>query len=305
MRSRSIHRSIALTCLLAACGGAQSPPIAPTETAPDAWRTWRERRETSIAGEDGWLTLIGLHWLPEGDWSLGSDPGATIVLPADRAPARAGWLAVGDGGVDFVPQLEGAVTLAGTPVIDPIPLRPDVPGPPTILELGSLRMHVIARGDRLGLRVKDRASPARASFHGIPVFDYDPRYRVRARFEPAAEGEGLPIANVLGQVEDVPLAGRLRFELEGQSLVLLTTLEGETLAEGLGVMLRDTTSGEETYGAGRYLEVEAPDAESRTTIDFNLAYTPPCGFTDHATCPLPPPENELPIAIRAGERDAH
>ena len=73
----------------------------------------------------------------------------------------------------------------------------------------------------------------------------------------------------------------------------------------LTVMLRDATSGEETYGAGRYLSVPAPDATGATVIDFNFAYTPPCGFTDHATCPLPPPENELPVAIRAGERDPH
>jgi uncharacterized protein (DUF1684 family) len=170
-----------------------------------------------------------------------------------------------------------------------------------VLEVGSLRMHVIARADRRGLRIRDRATPARAMFGGLPVFDHDPRYRVAARLVPAEPGEVLPIVNVLGMVVEEPLVGRLELELDGAQVSLLAIAGGDG---ALFVMFRDATSDAgETYGAGRYLEVARPDASGSTWIDFNFAETPPCAFTSFATCPLAPRENTLPIAVRAGERN--
>lgn len=270
----------------------------------EAWAAWRAQRRESLAGEEGWLTLIGLHWLDAAETTIGSDETSAIVLPAGRSPARVGRFVVRDGRVSFVPEPGVTITTEDRPVTAELALTPDDPGPPTTLALGSLRVHVIARAGRLGVRIKDRESPARVGFAGTPVYDRDLRYRVRARFVPAAAGEVLPIVNVLGQQVDEPLAGRLLFELEGQSIELLTTLGGDTLAEGLFVMFRDATSDLEdgTYPAGRYLEVDAPDASGETWVDFNFAYTPPCAFTELATCPLPPPSNELPLAITAGER---
>lgn len=278
--------------LLCACGAAPIVHDAPLENEElSAWSAWREERREEIAGEDGWLTLIGLHWLEDGEHTIGSDPGSSIVLPADRAPALAGRLFVREGRVELAPE-------QGFTVTERTVLAPDAPGPPTVLELGSLRMHVIVRAGRVGLRIKDRASSARASFEGIPVFDHDPSMRVEARVVPAP-GETLPIVNVLGMETDEPLAGRVRFELGGAPYELLAIDGGEALF----VMFSDATSqSAETYGAGRYLDVARPDASGATVIDFNYAYTPPCAFTRFATCPLAPPENALPIPIRAGER---
>lgn len=291
--------------LLAACGGAA--PAAEISAPSDplaAWSAWREERREEIAGEDGWLTLIGLYWLEEGEATVGSDPGSTIALPADRSPARLGRLILAGGAVAFVPEAPGAVSIGGAAIAERVTLAPDDPGPPTILEVGSLRMHVIARADRRGLRVKDRESPARASFAGLPVFDHDPSMRVRARFVPAETGETLPIVNVLGMEIDEPLAGRVQFELAGETRTLLALPGGEAPDDPLFVMFRDATcDAGETYGAGRYLEVARPDASGETWVDFNYAYTPPCAFTQFATCPLAPHENAIPVAIRAGERN--
>ena len=302
---------LALLVLVSGCGAAQRPPptAPPVDSAVrSAWDAFRASRHDSLAGEDGWLTLVALEWLDGDPLVLGADPGAGLALPEGHAPAHVGTLAVRDGTAYFTPDLAAGVTHEGTPVTGEIPLVPDDPGPATLLAVGPIRFHVIARAGRLGLRVKDRESPARLSFHGPEVFDYDPRFRVSARFEPAAEGETLPIVNVLGQQVDEPLAGRLRFTLEGREHVLLATWAGASPSEGLSLMIRDTTSDEGTsYGAGRYLEVDAPAADGTATIDFNFAYTPPCGYTDFATCPLPPSDNELPFAITAGERapDGH
>jgi uncharacterized protein (DUF1684 family) len=290
-------RAVVLSSILAAgCGAAAPSTRAGAEL--DAWNAWRESRRESIAGENGWITLIGLHWLDEGETTLGSDPGSGIVLPADRAPAHVGTLVLEGGAVVFVPSAGAAIE--GVPVTERTGLVADDPGPATTVEVGSLRMHVIARSDRRGLRVKDRESPARASFEGIRVFDYDPALRLRARVVPPAEGETIPIVNVLGMETEEPLLGRVELEVSGERVTLLATDGGDGT---LFVMFRDATSDEgETYGAGRYLDVAPPDASGETWVDFNYAYTPPCGFTEHATCPLAPPENTIPVAIRAGER---
>jgi uncharacterized protein (DUF1684 family) len=252
--------------------------------------------------------LIALGWLDAPVTTIGSDPSSDIVLPADHAPAGIGTITVREGQAYFTPDLAAGTTHDGAPVTGEIPLVPDDPGPPTELAVGPIRFHVIARNDRLGVRVKDRESPARLSFHGPEVFDYDARFRMAARFEPAAAGETLPIVNVLGQSFEEPLAGRLRFTHDGTEHVLLATWAGTEPSEGLSLMIRDATSDEGTsYGAGRYLEVRAPEDGASWTIDFNYAYTPPCGYTDFATCPLPPSDNELPFPITAGERapDGH
>jgi len=306
---RLLAPSALLVTLLVGCGARSAPPASAAAAASvdgevlRAWDAWRAARHDSLAGEEGWLTLIALGWLDGPTTTLGSDPASQIVLPSDRAPARVGRIELREGVAWLVPEPGVQLTHEGEPVSAAIALAPDDPGPPTALALGSLRMHVIARAGRLGLRIKDRESPARLGFEGPEVFPYAPGFRVRARFEPATEGETLAIVNVLGQEVAEPLAGRLRFALAGRELALLATWAGPSPADGLSVMLRDATSDEGTsYGAGRYLEVTAPEAGGETWLDFNHAYTPPCGYTDFATCPLPPTANELPIAITAGER---
>jgi uncharacterized protein (DUF1684 family) len=104
---------------------------------------------------------------------------------------------------------------------------------------------------------------------------------------------------VIGSRESMPLAGTLIFEIAGKTHRLKAALDPET--DDLFVLFRDTTNGRETYGAGRFLHAPKPDAAGRTTLDFNRAYNPPCAFTPFATCPLTPPENRLPVPIRAGE----
>ncbi|MBX7192549.1 MAG: DUF1684 domain-containing protein [Sandaracinaceae bacterium] len=290
-------------CGASATASATTTAAAHAEDAPEAWRTFRDARHDSLAGDEGWLTLVALGWLDAPRTRVGSAPESELVLPADHCPPHLGTVEVRDGTAYFTADPSASVTAGDAPVTTEIALVPDDPGPATVLASGPLRLHVIARAGRLGLRVKDRESPARLGFTGPAFFDYDARFRVSARFEPAAEGQELPIVNVLGQAVNEALAGRLRFTWEGREHVLLATWAGASPSEGLSLMIRDATSDEGTsYGAGRYLELDAPAPDGSATIDFNFAYTPPCGYTDFATCPLPPSDNELDFAITAGER---
>ncbi len=128
-----------------------------------------------------------------------------------------------------------------------------------------------------------------------------------ARLEPYDEPRRVAIPTVLGEDTSMLAPGRLRFELHGRELTLEPYRESPD-DTSLFLIFRDTTSGDSTYGAGRFLYAEAPGPDGTTTLDFNLAYNPPCAFTPFATCPLPPPQNWLPVPIEAGEKfsgDAH
>lgn len=282
------------------CGGAavSAPPSVPTvsDERRAGWDTWRAARREELVGPEGWLALVGLFWLEPGQSAIGSDPASTIVLP-EPAPAHVGRVVVA-GDTVFFADPSATVTREGVPVSELV-LAPD--GAP--IEIGSLRIVLIARGDRIALRVRDVESPARASFGEIPVYDYDPSLRVRARVRTPEPGRMLSLVNVLGMQVDEPCVALLDLTIAGTPITLAASAGGEGPDDRYFVMLRDATADAgETYGAGRYLDVPEADASGDTWVDFNRLHTPPCGYTRFATCPLPPSENVLDVAIRGGER---
>jgi uncharacterized protein len=146
---------------------------------------------------------------------------------------------------------------------------------------------------------------AREGFAGLPYLDYDPALRVLAEVEPA---EPLRIL-IAGSGEEPTPFRRFAdavFELDGEPRRLaLYWLEG--YGGGAFLPFGDTTSGSETYGAGRYLldtvkGADLGEQDGRLVLDFNFAYNPSCAYDPRWACPLTPPENRLPVAIRAGER---
>ena len=120
-----------------------------------------------------------------------------------------------------------------------------------------------------------------------------------ARFVPHPAGRTIEIANIVGGTDPMPNPGVVEFSRNGVDY-RLEALEGSD--GGLFLILADRTSGHGSYGAGRYLDTAAPDAQGRVSLNFNRAYNPPCAFTDFATCPLPPPDNRLDLAVTAGEQ---
>jgi uncharacterized protein len=264
--------------------------------------TFRKERNEGLKREDGWLTLVGLFWLKPGENRLGSDPGNAVILPEGKAPALAGVLTREGDKVHLTVEPGVALTADGKeikPGQPGIDLQIDASGKPTVLELGSLNFYVIKRGDRLGVRIKDRQSPLRASFKGLDTYPIRPEWRIVARFEPYKDKK-IPIANIVGLVEDNPSPGAVVFEWQGKTY-RIDALEGSPEG-GLFLVFGDKTNGKETYGAGRFLDTDPPK-DGKVVVDFNTAYNPPCAFTAFATCPLPPAQNKLAVAIEAGEKD--
>ena len=171
---------------------------------------------------------------------------------------------------------------------------------PTVVTAGTMSFYVIERGGEKALRVKDSESARRRDFVGIDYFPIDPSWRIEAQWVPFAQPKSVPIKNILGQESMAMVLGKVVFEREGQTYELLPLQD--SLGAPLFLIIADETSGEETYGAARFVYADAPK-DGVVVIDFNKALNPPCAYTPFATCPLPPVENVLPIAVRAGEKD--
>jgi uncharacterized protein (DUF1684 family) len=178
-------------------------------------------------------------------------------------------------------------------------LEDDLGGDPTIVELGSLRFHLIKRGARIGLRVRDAEAPAVRTFQSVPRFPVDAAWRLVARFEPADPAHTIEVADVLGDVTQDPSPGWVTFTVNAQPQRLAALEGGEDGA--LWLIFVDPTNGTTTYAAGRFLYTEPPAADGTVVVDFNLAYNPPCVFSPYATCPLPPAGNRLTVPVPAGE----
>jgi hypothetical protein len=290
--------SLALALVL----GASLPALAADKVDSDAaWRqeveTFRKERVENLKKEDGWFSLVGLFWLDEGENAFGSDPGGKVILPEGKAPKLAGTLVRKGEAVELHAAPDAKITSDGKPVTT-LALASDASGKPTIVEMGTLNFFVIQRGDRVGVRVKDKQSAALAAFHGLDTYPIQSAWRIDARFEPYNPPKPVKIPNILGQVIDDSSPGAIVFDWQGKTYRLDALGSSE---EGLSLIFADETNGKETYGAGRFLET-GPPKDGKVVIDFNLAYNPPCAFTAFATCPLPPAQNKLALRVEAGEK---
>jgi uncharacterized protein (DUF1684 family) len=287
---------VALTILMASVSSSGRA----AETAYEAEiRKWREAREARLKSEEGWLAVAGLFWLEQGANRFGTAAGNQIVLPEGSAPPLAGVFEHHAGKTTVRIEPGVVVTTKGAAVTSK-ELTADTAGEPDVLVLGRLTMHVIERGGRYGIRLKDKESLQRKSFAGLQWFPVKDSYRFTARFVPYDPPRSVPVPNVLGQVTEMPSPGHAVFEVGGKQVGLDAVLE-EPDAKELFFIFRDLTTGKETYGAGRFLYSEM-EKDGTVVLDFNKAYSPPCAYTPYATCPLPPKQNRLSVRIEAGEK---
>ncbi len=256
--------------------------------------TWRRGLDAELRAEDGWLTVCGLFWLTEGPNRAGSDPANDIVLPKGAAPARVGVFEFKGGRTTFRAEPGVPVTIGGR-AIRAAELRPDA----DTVVVGSLTMLVIKRGERYGIRLRDRNSEARRTFQGRVWFPVRASYKISGRFVPYTPPKQIPIVNVIGDTAPTPCPGYVEFALNGKALRLEPVAEPGS--RELFFIFKDETAGAETYPAGRFLYTDPP-RNGVVELDFNRAVSPPCAFTAYATCPLPPRQNQLPVRIEAGER---
>jgi len=259
--------------------------------------TWRAQRVERLKAPNGWLSLIGLHWLKDGKSSVGSAKGNDVVLAA--GPAHLGAITLKDGKATIEIDPKSAATIDGKTLAS-AELLDDSHEKPTTVAFGTASFYLIDRNGKKALRVKDSEAKTRKQFKGIDSFAIDPGWVVDAKFEEFKPAHTLDIPTVLGTVDKMTVPGKVTFTRDGKSYSLLPVLEAPDAKE-LWFIFADRTSGKETYGAARFLYADLPK-DGRLVIDFNKAYNPPCAFTPYATCPLAPPENRLDLRVTAGEK---
>ena len=253
---------------------------------------WRFEHEAALKADWGWLTVTGLFWLKPGANTIGSEPSSDVLLPSGSA-SRFGTVTPGQDAVKFLPAVSSSVTFEGKPVRAGLILRPG-----NTLSSGGIQLLLIRRGGKLALRLKDSKSKLRREFAGLKWFPIDERWRITGHWVPAPQGTKLTFDTVLGGTETMNSPGFVVFAHGGASYKLLAAEYDERLF----FVFRDRTSGKETYPACRFLYSRV-ESNQTVTLDFNKAENPPCAFTPHATCPLPPPQNRLPFSIPAGEQN--
>lgn len=244
---------------------------------------WQKHRVDGLRQPDSWLTLVGLFWLKPGVNTVGSGSSNDFVLPKGSAPERAGAFHLDGQTVTYVSSDRRKL---------PIEYGEEHP---TVVKAGTVSMTVIKRQDRLGVRAKDSESPVLKNFKGSTFFPIDPELHFSARFLP--DQKKIPILNILGKTELETSPGVVQFVYKGENYKLQPIFEGKTLF----FLFKDLTNKTETYQAGRMLNTPLP-ANGKVDLDFNRSYNPPCTYTPYATCQLPPKENILPFAVKAGEK---
>lgn len=294
------HISVALMVLALCNGGCSSKQDSKTDLLAyeNEIEAWHAERIKTLTSKDGWLNLAGLYWLEPGINTFGTDSSNQIIFPDSSMEKQGGYLTLRENRVDMHLSNAHAFTINGKPATgSEIIFYSDSTRQPQI-ENERIAWTIIMRDGKFGIRVRDLTMKALRNFKGVKRFEVNRDYRIEARFleEPARTIE---ITNVLGQTTSQRSPGTLLFTWNGTEYKL-DVLDGEN--EEYFVIIGDQTSGQETYGGGRYLYVTHADQHGMTVLDFNKAYNPPCVFTPFATCPLPPRQNLLPFKILAGEK---
>ncbi len=301
LSNHSFQSILLMLCILSLCGCKPSEqeedPSAYIQTI-EAWQESRneEMRDTSSS----WLNLAGLHWLEPGESTFGSDSSNTILFP-EHSPAFAGTFILEDS-VLRLQVAEGVSILHDGQSVREMALQHDMDPETTYLQMGSINIHAISRPEGIAIRVKDSQNPDLVNFRDIPNFDIQADWRLEAQLEWFDQPQPILIPTVLGSQRMHECPAIIVFEVNGERYELYPydSYYGGTIWT---VIFSDLTNGETTYGAGRFLDLDAPEPGAPSmVIDFNKAYNPPCAFSDYATCPIPPPENRLALAIPAGEK---
>ncbi len=262
--------------------------------------SWHGKRVKRLTSKTGWLTLAGLYWLTEGENTFGSSGDNQIKFPVGKAPEFIGsyFLEKENLRVEINPDVN---VLHGGKRVTSMTVLPDISGRPTTLSLDSLSWFIIKRGDKFGIRLKDRGSKFLKEFSGIETFPIDSTWRVEARLDPYKPPKMIDVPDIIGTVNKSRSPGALVFSIKGKEYRLDPL--GDSSARPLFLIFADQTNGIETYGAGRFFLFHRRIVWGIRFIDFNKAYNPPCAFTAYATCPLPPSQNVLPLEVKAGEKN--
>jgi len=256
---------------------------------------WRARKYEERVGENGWLALAGLFWLNKGRNLVGSNPMCEVVLP-ERAPTFLGIVEL-KGTTARFQVAEGVRLEINDRVAQKAILRSSRDAKPSYITWNNMRMVLHEHADRYAIRVWDNQRRERFSLPPLKWFPINKNLRLSARYTRYPTPKTSAQEDTFGEAVEEQMDGYVTFRFEGKTYKLDVT---ETKNKKLFVKFRDETSSKETYPPSRYCYTE-PVKDGKVILDFNYSYSPPCAFTEYATCVFAPPQNTLPFRVEAGE----
>jgi uncharacterized protein len=260
-------------------------------------KNWDQHRLERLKADDGWLNLVGRTWLKPGENKFGSAKDNDVLIESDKVPDYMGVFIFEDSTVTMKVHEGVEILLDGNPVKE-VKMIGDESEDMTVFQYGPIKWNLIIRDTLYGIRFRDLESEFVNTFEGIERFSVNEDWKVQATYEEYNPPKTIYVPNVLGQVSEEPSPGAVVFEKEGKTY----RIDAIDTGKRLWFIFADGTSGEETYGGGRFLYADKPDSNGIVIVDFNKAYNPPCVLTKFATCPMPPKENYLALKITAGEK---
>lgn len=260
-------------------------------------KKWDKHRLERLKANNGWLNLVGRTWLKPGVNKFGSAKDNDVLIESDKVPDYMGIFVFEDSTVTMKVNDRVEILYNGNPVKEMVMIG-DGNKDMTVFQYGSIKWNLIVRNEMYGIRFRDLESELVKSFRGIERFPVNEDWRIEAKYETYDPPKIINVPNVLGQVDEEPSPGAIVFTKDNQTY----RIDAIDAGNRLWFIFADGTSGEETYGGGRFLYTDKADSNGIVEVDFNKAYDPPCVLTKFATCPLPPKQNYLTLRITAGEK---
>lgn len=258
---------------------------------------WRAEKYEGLVKENSWLALAGLFWLNEGRNLVGSNPMCEVVLP-ERAPTFLGVVEL-KGKVKRFQAAEGVQVKVNGRLTQKTVLKSSREAKPSFITWNdNLRLVVHEHADKPAIRIWDNLRPERFSLPPLKWFPINTDFRIAARYKRYPDSQNTPHEDTFGEMVDDRIDGYVTFKFMGNQYKLDVT---ETSKHALFIKFRDETSNKETYPPSRYYYTEPVAKDGKVILDFNYSYSPPCAFTEYATCIFAPPQNKLPFRVEAGE----
>ena len=261
----------------------------------DTYKTDFEAYNTRVNdGRVKYLQLTGLFKLDSLDNFFGKSPETGFSLPIETLPDVIANISIGKDSIYFTPADQVVITNADKEPVSAMALALDEYGSSQRLYHDRLNWQVITRSGQLYLRVWDTENPAVEAFKGYEVFELNPDLIFDGQFAYYDEAKTESVKSQLGVNANTNFIGQVTFDYKGETYSLDVGSNGFT-------MISDATTGDETYGGGRYIYLDLPETNGPVHMDLNRLYNPPCSFSEYTTCLYPPRQNHMPFKITAGE----
>ena len=245
-----------------------------------------------------YLELCGLFKLDRTGTLFGINAQQQVTTNPEEIKQHIGKFKWNDTAFDFEAFNEIMVTDSADAQIQSKALVLNAIGDSELLFYNHFKWRIITRSGALYLRVWDEKNPALKTFKGFEIFEPNAAFILDADFEYFETSKYELVASKLGIDDVAKFIGSVHFYFEGDAYTLDVGQNG-------WIMVGDATSGDSTYGGGRYMYIDLPEANGKVQLDFNYLYNPPCSFSEYTTCLFPPRQNRLSFPIEAGELLAH